>query len=65
MEEVFKMLSEHDMVSLIQCAADKDEEHAKNFGEEGLKFYHSMVKQMEEDKKNGIKCTYSIPPSYD
>ena len=55
------MLNEHDMVSLVQCAADRDEESAKNFGPEGVKFYNELVKQMEEDKKNGLKCTYSVP----
>lgn len=64
-EEVDEMLSEHDMNLLVQCAADRDAESAKNFGPEGVKFYEDLVKQMEEDKKNGVKCTYSIPPSYD
>ena len=64
-EEVEKMLSERDMNLLVQCAADRDEKSAKNFGHEGVKFYNDLVKQMEEDKKNGVKGTYSIPPSYD
>ena len=64
-EEVEKMLSEHDMNLLVQCAADRDEKSARNFGPEGVKFYNDLVKQMEEDKKNGVKSTYSIPPSYD
>ncbi len=59
------MLSEHDMNLLVQCAADRDEKSAKNFGPEGVRFYENLVKQMEEDKKNGIKGTYSIPSSYD
>ena len=59
------MLDEHDMVSLAQCAANRDEEHAKNFGPEGLKFYHNLVKQMEEDKKNGQQYTYDVPYSYE
>ncbi len=64
-EEVEKMLSERDMNLLVQCAADRDEKSARNFGPEGVKFYNDLVKQMEEDKKNGVKGTYSIPPSYD
>ena len=55
------MLNEHDEVLLIQCAADRDEESAKNFGPEGLKYYHELVKEMEENKKNGLKCTYDVP----
>ncbi len=57
------MLNEHEMNLLVGCAAERDEKSAKNFGEEGLKFYHELVKQMEEDKKSGLKCTYSIPSS--
>ncbi len=59
------MLNEHDMVYLIQCAADRDEETAKKWSPEFYKEYKEMVAQMEEDKKNGLKCTYSIPTSYD
>lgn len=59
------MLSEHDMNLLVQCAADRDKKSAENFGPEGVKFYEELVAQMEEDKKNGIKGTYAIPPSYD
>ena len=59
------MLSEHDMNLLVQCAAERDEESAQRFGPEGVRFYENLVKQMEEDKKNGIKCTYSIPSSND
>ena len=59
------MLSEHEMALLVQCAADRDEESAKNFGPEGLKFYNDLVKQMEEDKRKGIKGTYAIPSSYE
>ena len=55
------MLSEHDEVSLIQCAARRDEETAKNWGPEFYKEYKELVAQMEEDKKNGLKCTYSVP----
>ena len=59
------MLNEHQMNLLVQCAADRDEASARKFGEEGYQFYKNLVKQMEEDKKNGIKGTYSIPSSYD
>ena len=59
------MLSEHDMVGVIQCAARRDEETAKRIGGEFYKEYLDTVKQMEEDKKNGLKCTYSIPTSYE
>ena len=58
------MLNEHEMNLLVGCAAERDEEHAKNFGEEGLKFYHNLVKQMEENEKNGIKCTYDVGYDY-
>lgn len=64
-EEVDEMLSERDMNLLVQCAADRDEKSAQNFGPEGVKFYENLVKQMEEDKKKGIKCTYAIPSSND
>ncbi len=59
------MLSEHEMVSLIQCAARRDEDEAKACGPEFYKEYKDLVAQMEKDKKNGLKCTYSIPNSYE
>lgn len=65
MREVVTMLTEHDWVYVVQCAADRDEKAAKKFGPEFYQAYKNMVKQMEEDKKNGVKGTYSIPTSYD
>lgn len=58
------MLNEHEMNLLVQCAAERDEKSAKNFGDEGYKFYKNLVKQMEEDKKNGVKCTYDVGYDY-
>lgn len=60
------MLSEHDMVGVIQCAARRDEETAKRIGGEFYEEYLDTVREMEEDKKNGITgTTYAIPPSYE
>ena len=59
------MLNEHEQVLLIQCAADRNEEGAKKCGSEFYKEYKELVAQMEEDKRNGLKCTYSIPTSYE
>lgn len=43
------MLSEHDWVYVVQCAADRDEEAARKFGDEFYRAYLNLVKQMEED----------------
>ena len=59
------MLSEHEGVLLIQCAADRDEEAAKRFGPEFYQEYLELVAEMEEYKKKGIKCTYDVPYNYD
>lgn len=59
------MLSEHDWGILIQCAVDRDEKAARRFGDEFYQAYLNLVKQMEEDKKKGIKCTYDVPYNYD
>ena len=59
------MLSEHDEVGVIQCAARRDEETAKRIGGEYYEAYLEYVKEMEENKKKGLKCTYDVPFSYD
>lgn len=59
------MLNEHEEARVIQCAARRDEETAKRIGGEYYEAYKEYVAQMEEDKKNGLKCTYSVPSSYD
>lgn len=59
------MLSEHDEVILIQVAARRDEEAAKRNGPEFYKRYRMLVREMEENRKNGIRCTYCVPCSYD
>jgi len=53
-------LTEHDWVSITQLAARKDEKHAKQRGPEFYKEYLKLVKQMEENEKNGIECTYDV-----
>lgn len=58
-------MNEHEWNLVIQCAADRDEESAKRLGPEAHKAYLNLVKQMEEDKKNGITGTYDVPYSYD
>lgn len=59
------MLSEHDWVYVVQCAADRDEKAARKFGDEFYQAYLNLAKQMEEDKKKGIKSTYDVPYNYD
>lgn len=59
------MLNEHDEVGVIQCAARRDEETAKRIGGEFYEAYKEYVKEMEENKKNGLKCTYDVPYNYD
>lgn len=59
------MLSEHDWVYVVQCAADRDEEAARKFGDEFYRAYLNLVKQMEEDKKKGLKCIYDVPCDFD
>ena len=51
-------LTEHDWVSIIQFAARKDEKHAKERGDEFYREYVKLVKQMDENEKRGIECTY-------
>lgn len=54
------MLSEREWVSVVICASKRAEEEAKNDSPEFYEAYKNLVKQMEEDKKNGIKCTYDV-----
>lgn len=54
------MLDERQWVHVIACAARKDEETAKNYSPEFYKAYLSVVKDMEENEKKGIKCTYDV-----
>lgn len=54
------MLNEHDWVGVVQLAARRDEEAAKRHGEEFYDAYKNLVAQMEEDKKNGISCSYDV-----
>ena len=54
------MLSERDWVGIVSCAARKDEEGAKASGEEFYKAYLNLVKEMEENKKNGNTGTYDV-----
>ncbi len=59
------MLNEHEMVGVIQCAVRRDEETAKRIGEEFYTEYLATVREMEENNKNGLKCTYDVPYNYD
>jgi len=62
--EVYAMLSENEEIRVIQCAARRDEETAKRIGGEYYEAYKEYVKEMEENKKKGLKTTYDVPYDY-
>ena len=53
-------LTEHDWNLVVQCAAKKNETFARSQGPVFYDAYRSTLKQMEENERKGIKCTYDV-----